>query len=158
MRVVVTGARGFLGGAVVAALLRRGHMVRALIRPASQIDNLVWASRVEIVRADLRSRGSLASAFEGADVLVHLAARVGGGDGAQMADTVVGTERLLEAMAGSTTRRLVLASSFSVYDWSAIRWHSDRGITAGVRSLPPRRLRDRQDLARASHSPHESKA
>jgi UDP-glucose 4-epimerase len=37
-----------------------------------------------------------------------------------MADTVEGTQRLLEAMARSTTRRLVLASSLSVYDWSAV--------------------------------------
>ena len=52
---------------------------------------------------------------------MHLAAAVAGGEDAQFAATVVGTERLLDAMALSQTRRLVLASSFSVYDWSAIR-------------------------------------
>ena len=92
-----------------------------MIRPAARIDDLAWADRVEVVRADLRSPGSLATAFDGVDVLVHLAARVGAATRAQMADTVVGTERLLEAMAGSATRRLVLASSFSVYGWSTIR-------------------------------------
>jgi nucleoside-diphosphate-sugar epimerase len=121
LKVLVTGARGFLGSAVVAALLRRGHSVRTVIRPTSQINGLVWADRVEVVRADLRSPGPLTTAFDGVDVLVHLAARVGGNESAQMADTVVGTERLLEAMAGSMARRLVLASSFSVYGWSAIR-------------------------------------
>jgi UDP-glucose 4-epimerase len=50
-----------------------------------------------------------------------LAAAVTGGEEARFAATVVGTERLLDAMAQSQTRRLVLASSFSVYDWSAIR-------------------------------------
>ncbi len=121
MRVLVTGAAGFLGRHVVASLLQRGHSVRALIRPTAPIDDLDWADRVDIVRADLRRPGPLAPAFEGVDVLVHLAARVGGNESAQMADTVVGTERLLEAMAGASTRRLVLASSFSVYDWGATR-------------------------------------
>ena len=49
-------------------------------------------------------------------MLVHLAAAVSGGEDAQFAGTVAGTERLLEAMATSACRRLVLASSFSVYD------------------------------------------
>lgn len=121
MRVLVTGAKGFLGRAVVAALLHRGHQVRALVRPEACLDGFPWIDDVEVVRADLRAPGSLAPAFDGVDVLVHLAARVGGSDAAQMADTVVGTERLLDAMTTSATRRLVLASSFSVYDWSAIR-------------------------------------
>jgi nucleoside-diphosphate-sugar epimerase len=121
LNVLVTGAGGFLGRYVVAALLGRGHRVRALIRPTTRTDDLAWADRVDVFRSDLRALGPLDPAFDGMDVLVHLAARVGGSDGAQMADTVVGTERLLEAMARSTTRRLVLASSFSVYGWSAIR-------------------------------------
>jgi UDP-glucose 4-epimerase len=121
LNVLVTGAAGFLGGSVVAALLERGHRVRALVRPATRIDGLPWAGRVEVFRADLRAPRPVDPAFEDIDVLVHLAARVGGSDAAQMADTVVGTERLLEAMARSATRRLVLASSFSVYDWDAVR-------------------------------------
>ena len=121
MRVLVTGAKGFLGRPVVDALLRRGHEIRALIRPGAQLNGIAWSDRVEVVRTDLRAPGSLEPAFEGVDVLVHLAARVGGSDSTQMADTVVGTERLLKAMANSATRRLVLASSFSVYCWNTIR-------------------------------------
>lgn len=122
MRVLVTGAGGFLGCHVVAALLRRGHVVRALIRPAGQIDHLDWVDRVDVIRADLRSPGPLLkTAFDGVDIVLHLAARVGGNETAQMADTVVGTERLLQAMTGTSTRRLVLASSFSVYGWGAVR-------------------------------------
>ena len=105
----------------MAALLERGHRVRALVRPSTCVDDLAWIDRVELVQADLRAPGPLESAFAGVDVLVHLAARVGGSEAAQMADTVVGTERLLAAMACSATRRLVLASSFAVYDWDAAR-------------------------------------
>jgi nucleoside-diphosphate-sugar epimerase len=121
VRVLITGANGFLGRYVVAEFLLRGHSVRAMVRPSARLDDLEWADRVEIVRADLRVARDLDEAFAGVDVLVHLAAAVTGGEDAQFSATVVGTERLLEAMARSRTRRLVLASSFSVYDWSAIR-------------------------------------
>jgi UDP-glucose 4-epimerase len=121
VRILITGANGFLGRHVVGECLRRGHAVRALVRPAACLDGLDWPGQVEVVRADLRVARDLATAFQGVDVLVHLAAAVAGGEDAQFAATVVGTERLLDAMALSQTKRLVLASSFSVYDWSAIR-------------------------------------
>jgi 2-alkyl-3-oxoalkanoate reductase len=121
VRALVTGANGFLGQRVVAALLAQGHTVRALVRPATAVEKIGWPAAVEIVRGDLRSSRELLPAFDGVDVLVHLAAAVTGGEDAMFASTVSGTERLLAAMAGSACRRIVLASSFAVYDWSAIR-------------------------------------
>lgn len=121
MRVLITGATGFLGDATVRAFLSRGVDVRVLVRPASALSRVAWTNEVEVVRADLRAGGDLAEAFEDVDVLVHLAACVTGDDEERFYSTVVGTERLLAAMARSRTRRLVLASSFSVYDWSEIR-------------------------------------
>ena len=120
MKALVTGANGFLGRSVVSALLAQGHEVRALVRPATSVVEIGWPDSVEIVRADLRSARELAPAFDGIDVLVHLAASVTGGEDAMFASTVSGTERLLAAMAGTSCRRIVLASSFAVYDWSAI--------------------------------------
>jgi UDP-glucose 4-epimerase len=121
MRALVTGANGFLGRHVVAELLRRGHAVRALVRPSARVAGLRWPEAVELVRADLRVARDLGPAFDGVDVVIHLAAAVTGDGDAQFAAAVVGTERLLGAMAGAGTRRLVLASSFSVYDWRAAR-------------------------------------
>jgi 2-alkyl-3-oxoalkanoate reductase len=121
VKALVTGANGFLGRHVVAALLASGHRVRALVRPAARIEDLEWSAPVEIFRADLRSAPDLERAFDGVDVLVHLAAALSGGEDFQFAATVGGTERLLEAMARTSCRRLVLASTFAVYDWSAIR-------------------------------------
>lgn len=117
----MTGASGFLGRRVVSTLLAQGHTVRALIRPATAVEEFDWPASVEIVRGDLRSARELSSALEDVDVLIHLAAMVTGGEDAMFASTVSGTERLLTAMASSACRRIVLASSFSVYDWSAIR-------------------------------------
>ena len=92
-----------------------------MVRPAASVDRLGWPADVEVFRGDLRASRDLPSAFEGVDALVHLAAAVKGGEDAQFAASVVGTERLLAAMASSSTKRLVLASSFSVYHWGTIR-------------------------------------
>jgi nucleoside-diphosphate-sugar epimerase len=62
-------------------------------------------------------------ALEGADVVVHLAAALGGDVYDQLAGTVMTTENLLEAMDRAGVRRIVLVSSFSVYDYTrASRW------------------------------------
>jgi 2-alkyl-3-oxoalkanoate reductase len=90
-----------------------------MVRPAVHLEELGWPSSVEVFRADLRTSHELPRAFEGVDVMLHLAAVVSGGEDAQFAGTVVATERLLEAMARSDCRRLVLCSSFSVYDYTS---------------------------------------
>ena len=115
---LVTGAAGFLGRHVVAALSGRGHQVRAMVRPGTNVQERGWGDGVEVFEADLRRHPDLGAAFDGIDALVHLAARVAGTDEERFQSTVVGTERLLAAMAGSDTRRVVLASSYAVYDWS----------------------------------------
>ena len=147
MKVLVTGANGFLGRHVVASLLGRGHQVRALVRPAARLEALGWPAEVEVVRADLRSSRELEPAFDGVDVLVHLAATMSGGDELQFAGTVVGTERLLAAMAATPCRRVVLASSFSVYDWSAIRGTLDE--TSPLEPAPELYERDGYSIAKS---------
>jgi UDP-glucose 4-epimerase len=92
-----------------------------MVRPAARLEPLGWPSSIEVFNADLRSSRELERAFEGIDVLVHLAAVVSGAEETQFAGTVAGTERLLDAMAASACRRLVLCSSFSVYNYSAAR-------------------------------------
>jgi len=145
LKVLITGANGFLGQRVVAEFLRRGHAVRALVRPAAKVDRLGWPDEIEVFRADLRAPRDLVSAFEGVDAVVHLAAGVKGSEDAQFAASVVGTERLLDAMARSKTKRLVLASSFSVYDWSAIKVRGELNEDSPLE--PPADLYDRDGYA-----------
>ncbi len=121
MKLLVTGANGFLGRRVVNAAVEAGHDVRALIRPATSTASLAWGTDVDVYRADLRGGRDLEEAFADVDALIHLAAGVKGTEEQQFQSTVAGTERLLEAMSRSRTRRLVLASSFYVYDWQAAR-------------------------------------
>jgi nucleoside-diphosphate-sugar epimerase len=147
VKALVTGANGFLGRHLVAALRERGHGVRALVRPAARLDDLGWPPSVEVVRADLRSTRSLEPAFDGVDVLVHAAAAVSGGDDAMFASTVVGTERLLGAMARTSCRRVVLISSFAVYDWSEIEGTLDE--SSPLEPVPQLYERDGYSIAKS---------
>ncbi len=72
MKVLVTGAGGFLGQHTVQRLIDRGHDVRAVIRPASKVPS--WSKPVDIFRADLRNHDNLVAAFDQIDAVLHLAA------------------------------------------------------------------------------------
>ncbi|TVU48156.1 hypothetical protein EJB05_07782, partial [Eragrostis curvula] len=74
MRVVVTGASGYLGGRLCAGLADAGHAVRALVRPTSDVSGL--PSSVERAYGDVTDAESLAAAFEGCEAVFHVAAAV----------------------------------------------------------------------------------
>jgi len=103
LKVLVTGAAGFLGKRVVSTLLERGHSVLAVVRPASQDAPAAWNGRAEIVRTDLRAHSDFEKLFDGVDVLVHLAATVSGSPESQFVGGGVCTERLLEGTRQSGT-------------------------------------------------------
>jgi nucleoside-diphosphate-sugar epimerase len=115
MKILVSGASGFLGRNVIARLLERGHNVRAIVRPTSIASK--WNDKVELFHADLRVH-DLISAFDDIDTVFHLAAATSGNEDTQFASTVVGTERFLEAMTQSSVRRLIHVSSLVVYNWT----------------------------------------
>ena len=71
-RVLVTGASGFVGSAIAAALRACGHDVRALVRPSSPRTNL--DPRDTLCEGDLCDRASLAAALKGVRFLFHAAA------------------------------------------------------------------------------------
>ncbi len=118
MKWLVTGAGGFLGRYVVEAALASGHAVRALLRPVSPAPS-GWESdpRIEIVRGDLRARGTGEAMVEGVDGVIHLAAAKEGDLYEQFAGTVLATENLIDAMRSQGVRRMVLAGSFAVYEY-----------------------------------------
>jgi nucleoside-diphosphate-sugar epimerase len=119
MKLLVTGATGFLGQYVVASAIERGHQVRAVVRPASAALPAAWAGdpRIQPVRGDLRRASDIPPMLEGVDAVIHLAAAKAGDLFDQFASTVVATENLLGAMDKAHTERLVLTSSFSVYEY-----------------------------------------
>lgn len=133
MKLLVTGATGFLGGAVVRAARERGHDVRALVRSAGRTID------VEEVVGDLRSRAGLVDALRGVDGVLHLAAQKSGGLYEQLAATVLGTENLLWAMAEAGVRDLVHVSTFSVYDYLELPQGSLLDESSPLEAHPERR-------------------
>lgn len=122
MKVLITGATGFLGRAVVDAALAAGHEVVALVRPATgSLLGHPWTShRLDVVRGDLRQRGSWCDDIADVDAVIHVAAATSGPLASQFAGTVTATEHLMGALANSTLQRLVHVSSFSVYEYSSV--------------------------------------
>jgi dihydroflavonol-4-reductase len=113
MKVLVTGASGFLGSAVARRLLTAGYAVRVLVRessPAANLDDL----DVEIATGDLRDAGSLARALQDCTGLFHVAAdyRLWVPDERTMlAINVDGTRNLMLAALDAGVERIVYTSS-----------------------------------------------
>lgn len=119
MKLLITGASGFLGKYVVTEALRRGFQVRAAIRHTSDEKRLPWRNwaNLELVRIDLTQPKGLSDALKDIDAVVHLAAAKQGSYDTQYANTVSATENLLEAMVAVNIKRLVAISTFSVFDY-----------------------------------------
>lgn len=123
--VLITGGAGFIGQHLADELLRRGYHVRVLDSLIEQVHegrskpkNL--PSAVEFVHADIRDAGAVARALKGIDSVVHLAAEVGVGQSMYAVDRYVsvndhGTAVLLQCLIAHPVRRIVVASSMSIY-------------------------------------------
>lgn len=116
MTCLVTGANGFVGAAVVRALLGSGRRVRALTRAGSDATNLADLD-VERVEGDVTSPDSLRAAVRGCSAVFHVAAdyRLWAPDPAPMYRTNVdGSLNVLNVAAEARVERLVYTSSVAV--------------------------------------------
>lgn len=75
MKVLVTGAAGFIGRSVVETLLEEGHSVSALVLPHTDAASLL-SLKAEVKVGDVTDRGSIVRAARGADAVIHTAAFV----------------------------------------------------------------------------------
>jgi dihydroflavonol-4-reductase len=122
VRVLVTGATGFLGAHLVRALLERGHAVRALARRSSRAEAVqaLGALGAEVVRAELHDGARLRDALRGADAVVHAA---GGGLARRVEDVydanTASTRALLAAAPPGVA--FVLVSSLAAHGPSGAR-------------------------------------
>lgn len=148
--VLITGGAGFIGSHLADELLRAGHRVRALDNLTPQVHGAerrrpaYLDPEVELVVGDVRDPGAVRRALMGIDAVCHLAAMVGVAQSmyridAYTAANVGGTAVLLEALAERPVRRLIVASSMSVYGEGLYR-RPDGALVEG-RSRPLDRLR-----------------
>uniref|UniRef100_A0A942T9C0 NAD-dependent epimerase/dehydratase family protein n=1 Tax=Neobacillus citreus TaxID=2833578 RepID=A0A942T9C0_9BACI len=110
MKVLVTGASGFLGRATAAAVRDAGHEVRTFQRRPSGVDG------VTDVAGTMTDAAAVRSAVDGVDAVVHLAAKVSlAGDPRDFARVnIAGTQALLDAARAAGVGRFVFVSSPSV--------------------------------------------
>src|SRR5260370_1897786 len=77
VKVLVTGAAGFLGGHLVDMLVERGDEVRAMVRPVEDASRLRKLERVEVVHGDLTDLESLKRAVQGVQRVYNVPAKTG---------------------------------------------------------------------------------
>ncbi|RIK44496.1 MAG: hypothetical protein DCC55_02195 [Chloroflexi bacterium] len=113
MTVLVTGGTGFVGGAVVRALVERGEQVRVLARRTSKLDGLT-ALGVEIAYGDLFDQASIEAALAGCDLLYHVAAVFEFWEEKEvlMRSAVEGTRNVLEAAQKVGVNKIVYTSTY----------------------------------------------
>lgn len=81
MKILVTGATGYIGGRLVPLLLDKGHQVRVMVRDPGRVAGREWSSKVEVVRGDVEDPASLVGAVSGVDAAYYLVHLMGtGGD------------------------------------------------------------------------------
>src|SRR3954469_7886827 len=123
--ILITGGAGFIGSHLADRLLQRGHHVRVFDNLTPQVHGVTGrpeylAADIELVVGDVRDPVAVREALTGLDSVVHLAARVGVGQSMYeianyTAENSAGTAVLLEALLDRPVRKLVVASSMSVY-------------------------------------------
>ena len=132
MTTLVTGGTGFIGAAVVRALLARGEAVRALVRPGYASDNLAGLE-VELAPGDLAEPATLAGACRGCRRVYHVAAdyRLWVPDPERLFRVnVEGTEALLLAAAEAGVERIVYTSSVAALGLRADGGEADEATEA----------------------------
>jgi dTDP-L-rhamnose 4-epimerase len=144
--VLVTGGAGFIGSHVADDLLAAGYGVRALDNLADQVHGESGTrpgylpADVELVVGDIRDPEVVRRSLEGVDSVLHLAAAVGVGQSMYevahyTAVNNTGTAVLLEALLDKPVRKLIVASSMSIYGEGLYQRRDGSISPAGTRSL-----------------------
>jgi hopanoid-associated sugar epimerase len=123
-RVVITGAAGFIGSAVVRAVQAKGAQIVALVEPGAEARNLRGIPDIERVSVDIRDARAVRAAFEGARYAFHLAAvyRLWARDTRVFQDVNVGgTLNVIDAVRAAGCERLVYTSTVAVLGLSKTR-------------------------------------
>ncbi len=127
--VLVTGAGGFLGGALARRLAADGARVKALARRPEKATYVQNIEQIEIVAGDITDAERMKTVCAGCDYVFHVAVSFGSWD-EQRAVNIKGTRHVAEAAALAGVRRLVHVSSVATYGYGIEGLiHEDRLLT-----------------------------
>jgi dTDP-L-rhamnose 4-epimerase len=149
-KILITGGAGFIGSHLCDELIGKGYSVRVLDSLIAQVHG-ADAERpaylhpdVELVVGDVRDKAAVLRALKGVDAVYHFAARVGVGQSMYEVNEYTdvnnrGTAVLLEALIESPVKRLIVASSMSIYGEGL--YVSDNGDVVEDASRPLKQLK-----------------
>lgn len=145
-RILITGGAGFIGSHLADELLAHGYRVRVLDCLDPQVHGpdarppAYLSPEVEFVQGDVRDAAAVRRALDGIDAVYHFAAAVGVGQSMYEIEKYTdinnrGTAVLLENLLERPVRRLIVASSMSLYGEGLYRDADGKAQTAAVRPL-----------------------
>ena len=116
MKILVTGASGYIGNRLVNALAEQGNKVHAFVR-SSSADHLLRHPNIRIFRGDILDKESLQIAVKGCERVFHVAGSVktGGKDPKEVMNiNINGTKNVLEEAANNSVSKIVFTSTGGV--------------------------------------------